>query len=110
MVLSRKVSGDYAKILQSMLITGAKFVDHGYVSTSTNHGTWSGSLKMNITVKKGQKGAYVDEMSANQGEKEMILPRGSAFVVTKFDRKAGVVDVVLDQSHFNKEGIGYSLN
>lgn len=106
MVLSRKVSGEYAKILKSVIMEGTKFIDHGYVSTSTSTGVWSGSLQMHISVKKGQKGAYVDSVSTYKGEKEVLLPRGSAFTVTKFDRTNSVVHVELDQSHF-KEGGAY---
>ncbi len=106
MVLSRKVSGEYAKILKSVIMEGTKFIDHGYVSTSTSTGVWSGSLQMHISVKKGQRGVYVDSVSTYKGEKEVLLPRGSAFVVTKFDRTNSVVHVELDQSHF-KEGGAY---
>ncbi len=95
----RKVSGDYSKILKSILITGTKFVDHGYISTSTHKGTWSGDMQWVITVKKGQKGASVKKLSHYSGENEVLLPRGSAFVVKSFDRKTGVAHVELDQSH-----------
>jgi len=95
----RKVSGEYSKILKSILIEGTKFVDHGYVSTSTHEGTWSGDMRWVISVKKGQRGAAVKDYSSHSGENEVILPRGTAFTVTKYDRKAGLVHVEVDQKH-----------
>lgn len=101
--LYRKVSGDYAKILKSILIEGTKFVDHGYVSTSTHKNTWGGSMQWIVSIKKGQKGSSVKKLSHYSSENEVLLPRSSAFVVKSFDRKTGVVHVELDQSHLEKK-------
>lgn len=100
--LYRKVSGEYSKVLKSIMVPGARIPDRGFISTSTHKGTWSGDLQMVISVKKGQKGASVKAGSSHSGENEVMLPRNTMFVVKKFDREANVVHVELDQS--NLEG------
>lgn len=99
----RKVSGDYSKILKSIITEGTKFVDHGYVSTTTHSGTWGGDMQFVITVKAGQRGASVKNWSSHSGENEVVLPRSSGFVVKKFDRESGVAYVELDQSHIESK-------
>jgi hypothetical protein len=97
-VLHRKVSGPYSKILRSIAMEGGKFIDKGYSSTSTHTGKWSGDLHLVISVKKGQRGAAVKEHSNHAAENEVVLPRGSAFVIKKIEGP-GMFYVELDQSH-----------
>lgn len=93
--LYRKVSGDYANILKSVMFPGAKFIDRGFVSTSINDG-WSGSLHWKINVPKGSKGAYVDDISSHRGEREFILPRNSVFVVKSWDESSHILELDLE--------------
>lgn len=101
--LYRRVSGEYAKILRSIVAVGAKFLDRGYVSSSTHSGAWHGELTMKINAKKGQRGASVVKHSAHPDENEVLLPRGSFFVVKSYDPAKGEMEVDLDQSHMNPE-------
>lgn len=105
----RKISNDYAKFLQSVAaVPGASFIDRGFISTATHDSSWSGSMQMVISLKAGAKGAAVDHMSSNQGEKEVILPRNTMFKVTKVDKAVpgfthGVIHVEIDQTYVGKE-------
>jgi ParB-like chromosome segregation protein Spo0J len=101
-ILYRKVGGEYSKILKSIIFEGTKFIDRGYVSTSTHEGKWHGDLKLVIKVPKGSKGAALGKWSHHTTEKEVLLPRDSAFEVTNYDPHSNVVHVTLDQSHFEK--------
>jgi uncharacterized protein len=94
-VLSRKVKGDYAKILRSVLAKGTIFVDHGFSSMSTSFDVWSGEMKMIITCPKGSKAAAVGDLGSHPGEKEVIAQRGSRFKVTSFDRSKDEVHLEL---------------
>lgn len=99
----RGVGGEYAKILKSILHDGAKFIDRGFISTSIreNMGFVSGaSLKMKINVPKGSKGAALGSLSHHQGEHEVLLPRNTMLVVTKYDPKAQYVECTIEQGHF----------
>lgn len=83
-VVSRKVSSDYAEFLMENTKVGSVFVDYGFASTSVSHGTWSGDVKMEIKLPAGAKAALVDHLSANQGEKEVLVQRGSRFRVVGY--------------------------
>lgn len=96
----RKVDGEYAKILKSIIFEGTKFIDRGYVSTSAGTNKWHGSMTFKITCPKGTKGAAIGKWSHHPGEQEVLLPRNSAFVVKSWDPNSNVVHVELDQSHF----------
>jgi hypothetical protein len=100
MTVYRKVASDYASIVQSILGPGAKFFDKGFSSTSTHAGVWEGELHFKINVKKGQKGAGVQQWSDHKSEHEAILPANTAFIVTGYDPASHEVEVEVDQSHF----------
>ncbi|PEP90517.1 ADP-ribosyltransferase [Bacillus toyonensis] len=55
-----------------------------YTSTSLQkNGVFSGSaIRMEIKVPKGTHAPYVDSISEYEGEKELLLPRGSKFKIT----------------------------
>lgn len=99
--LYRNVSGDYAKILKSILFKGGKFVDRGFISTSTSPnlglgGSGGNAIKFKINVKAGSKGASVHHASSHKSEYEVLLPRGSVFHVKSYDRKNGVYEVEVE--------------
>jgi hypothetical protein len=81
-VVTRKVSGSYAKSLQSKLVKGSIFRDHGFVST--DH--WSGDLTIKIHLKKGANAAAVKQWSANKPEDEIVLARGTQFRVLDYEK------------------------
>lgn len=98
--LYRKVDGQYAKILKSIMHVGGKFYEPAFASCSTHESAWSGSVKFVISVKKGQVGASVVEHSAqgpNSSENEVVLPTMSGFMVTKIE--GNIIHVSLDQNH-----------
>jgi len=100
--LHRKVGGEYATILKSILGPGAKFYEKGFSSTSTHDGVWHGSVHLKINVKKGHKGAAVKHLSEHAGENEVVLPVNSAFIYKGYDPATHEVTVDLDQSHYGK--------
>lgn len=74
-----------------MFQTGQEFAFKGYRSTSLNpnialnfdsdKGPKGQLTVLQINVRKGSKGMYVDEYSSNPGESEYLLPRGSKLKV-----------------------------
>lgn len=71
---------------------GGEYIFRGYLSTSIDFdtaissfasaGTRSdASVVLQIEVSKGQKSIYLDPLSANSGERETLLPRGSRIKV-----------------------------
>lgn len=85
-ILSRKTSlpqwTNNAKV-------GSVIQDNGFLSSSTNGGTWSGSVRLKALIPAGAKGLWVDDMSSNSGEAEVILPRGSQFHILKREETSG---------------------
>jgi hypothetical protein len=72
--------------LPAQNMTGAEFVDHGFISTSVNKSTTSGfssdNILLEITVPKGMKGIALDTPSGSyNGEGEVLLNRGTKFRV-----------------------------
>jgi hypothetical protein len=70
---------------------GATFQDHGYVSTTADRnflddfyrGAAEDRVDLIVTLPKGSSGAPMSKMSTFASEKEVLLPRGSRFRVTK---------------------------
>lgn len=70
---------------------GGEYIFRGYVSTSLDFNTAIGGFAdvgdsdqpvvLQIELKKGQKAIYLDSLSANSGERESLLPRGSKIKV-----------------------------
>ena len=70
---------------------GGEYIFRGYVSTSLDFNTAIGGFAdvgdsdqpvvLQVELKKGQKAIYVDAVSANAGERETLLPRGSKIKV-----------------------------
>lgn len=78
-------------------LVGSEFVDHGYMSTSLSRGgAMQGDVRMILNVPPGTKGIYVSGDGGKKGpqiisdygggESEIILARGSRFVVTKVSK------------------------
>lgn len=99
-VLYRTVPNDeYAKILKTVLFSGAHFADYGYGSTTTdpNFNFKPGGLKFKINVPKGTIGAVIS--GGSDSESEVLLARDTRYVVNSFDRKNSLVEVTVDHSH-----------
>ncbi len=78
---------------------GGSFVDRGYSSTATSQGVWSGELHMTIDLPAGWLGAAIRPPHADDGEQEILLPRGTRFIVKKYDDYSGHVTLEVDQTH-----------
>jgi len=70
---------------------GGEYIFRGYVSTSLDFNTAIGGFAdvgdkdqpvvLQVELNKGQKAIYLDAVSANSGERETLLPRGSRIKV-----------------------------
>lgn len=78
-------------------LIGSEFVDHGYMSTSLSRaGAMQGEVRMILNVPPGAKGIYVSGDGGKKsqniisdyggGESEIILARGSRFIVRKVSK------------------------
>ncbi len=94
------VSNGHDKAIKTLMAAGegALLQEFGIISTSTNSTTWSGKVHLKITVGEGVKGLYVahdpsgggeSPISKNPSEREIILPYGTQFMVTKIHKQAG---------------------
>lgn len=71
-------------------LTGKTVQDKGFVSTSVGgFPAFGGEVMMEIECPKGTKMAYVDNISLNRGEREMILAAGTKFKVLRVERRVG---------------------
>ena len=88
MQVFRGVSGNDALAYYSKLKPGDTYEDLGYVSTSSKEG-FVGKVQLVIEVPKGAKAAAIP--SDLQHEREILLPRGSRFRVSRVQPKgAGI--------------------
>ncbi len=86
-VVSRKVKGSYAEFLKAQAShAGAEMTEYACASTSIDPQKWSGSVQMILRIPKGSKAAYVDSISANKGEREMLLQRGARYKVLDYEK------------------------
>lgn len=64
-------------------LVGRVFHDPGFTSTSVaNRRGW---VQMRISVPAGTRGAYVESVTKNRGETEMILDAGTHYKITKVE-------------------------
>lgn len=85
-------------------LKGTVFIDKGFCSTSISKDDkvldYFGDTKMHIFIPRGSKGIFVGpgtDISANSQEFEIILQRGSSFIIKNFKVKDGVItDLFLD--------------
>lgn len=77
-------------------IVGKVYKETAFSSTSTaegftgifsNEATKTGAITLRIRATKEQPGLYVDSMSKNQGEHEVVLPRGTTYIIRGIRRK-----------------------
>jgi hypothetical protein len=100
----RKVGDNFAKFLKSIAHPGGTWHDKGFTSCALNKEVWHGSIHMEIEIKKGFKGASINNMSSNKGETEFLLPAGSIFKFKKITPQANGV------THMKMELIDQSLD
>jgi hypothetical protein len=84
------------KTVQQSLI-GSRLVEKGFMSCGVTSGkAWSG-IKLTVYIPKGSKGMYVDPISLNRGERELLLQRNSTFEVkeVKTDSNSQIKELVL---------------
>ena len=70
---------------------GEVMQDLGFVSTSPSFKQaedFSTGMALEITVPQGASAIYVDPISVNRGERELLLPRGSRFLVRGVSERA----------------------
>lgn len=101
-VVSRRVSNEYASFLLQHAKQGQEFVEFGFASTSVNHNTWSGNVKFEVRLPKGTRAAGVQSLSSHPGEQEVIVQRGTVWRVLSFDPKKKIIYAEADQSHLTK--------
>lgn len=71
-------------------IIGQTFTEYGFASTGITKGAgWGKEISAEIYVPKGTKAMYVDPISMNQGEKELLLQRGTVFKIWDFTENNG---------------------
>jgi hypothetical protein len=93
----RGVGGEYAKILSSIATVGTKFVDRGFLSTSTRKDLGFGNLNMKITAPAGTKAAAISHFGSHSNEFEVLFQRGSALEVKSYDKATNTMEVELIQ-------------
>ena len=72
------------KSVQDALI-GTRLTEKGFMSTGVSTGSaWSG-IRLKVYIPAGSKGMYVDPISKNSGEMELLLQRNSTFEVKEID-------------------------
>jgi SPP1 gp7 family putative phage head morphogenesis protein len=73
-----------------MVKPGDVITDAGYQSTSLDrYGGFGGGILLHIKVPAGSKALWLDDLSANKGEYEVLLARGSQLQITKIEWVGG---------------------
>jgi hypothetical protein len=70
-------------------LQGTVLFDRAFMSTSTTAegaGTWSGPINMRLRLNRGTPASWVDNISSNRGEREVIVGRGQYVYVHKVTR------------------------
>lgn len=63
-------------------VVGALVTDKGFMSTSpAPSGGFSGNIEYVIKVPKGSQAMYVDTISRNRGEEELLINRGGKYII-----------------------------
>lgn len=65
---------------------GAIYRAESIMSTGRGNKGWEGNIKFEIESKSGR---YVDELSANSGEQEVLFPAGHTFKIIEVERRQG---------------------
>lgn len=63
-------------------LIGSVVTDKGFMSTSPSpRGGFSGTIEYIIKVPKGSQAMYVDPISVNRGEEELLINRGGGYII-----------------------------
>lgn len=79
-------------------MVGALVTDKGFMSTSPAFdGGFSGDIEYVIKVPKGSQAMYVDTISQNRGEEELLINRGGKYIIedVEFDSYGGVKKIYM---------------
>lgn len=74
-------------------LEGKLFIDQAPMSTSIDPNKWSGSVRFEIDLPKGTPVAYVDDISQNKGELEMLLALGLKYRIISVKQEYGATKV-----------------
>lgn len=79
-------------------LIGHSFVDRGFTSAGVSASDAWGGCKMHIFVPAGSQGMYVDPISAHPGEHELLLQRGSEYVIRSYKQSDNgfITDIFVD--------------
>lgn len=94
--------GKKMTLKQAQTLVGKTFHDKGFLSTSTSPRA-ARQVRMQIDVPQGARGAYVDSISENRGENEVLLDRGSHFNITGAEQDDRG-DIILHMSLVGQDG------
>lgn len=73
---------DIVKMLDNGSIVGQVFTEDGFGSTAaTKEKAWDKEIMLEIFAPEGTEAMYVDPVSRNRGEKEILLQRGTRFEI-----------------------------
>ena len=75
-------------------VIGALVTDKGFMSTSPDpDGGFGGHIEYVIKVPKGSQAMYIDTISVNRGEEELLINRGGKYIIedVEFDSYYGDV-------------------
>ena len=68
------------------MFTGALVEDKGFMSTGVSEsGGFDSEIEFIIKVPKGTKGVYIESISRNKNEDELLLNAGTKFIIEKFE-------------------------
>lgn len=77
----RELGADISEANKDKMI-GSLVTDKGFTSTSPSlDGGFDGAIEYIIKVPKGSQAMYVDNISLNQGEQEILINRGGRFII-----------------------------
>ena len=83
MRLGRKTGANALGGRSPSSLVGQVIQDPGYLSTSIMESMWSGDIQFIIDVPKGAPIRWVDNISMNKGELEVLLPRNAKLKVKR---------------------------
>ena len=101
MISYRGLAPDLIKKIMDKLVPGNEFTDEGFVSTSTKTSTAKsfskGGYVMEIHIPKGSRAASVKNISSHWEENEVLIDRGSSFLIKQVDHENKTLVVELKQ-------------
>lgn len=82
-----------AKFADIKKLEGKLFIDQAPMSTSIDPNKWSGSVHFEIDLPKGTPAIFVDNISNNKGELEMLLGLGLKYRIISVKEQYGITKV-----------------